>query len=129
MGKAIIFWSQDDDRIYIRPFAARLAGVSEDFLIRCEEQGLVTSRQKTGGGKGFDRDSLRRINLIHRLHRDLVLDLDSIELVLHLRRQILELNDQLEAIRRESQEKERQLLAEIQAIKEKIIQEGHITPK
>ena len=37
MGKAIIFWSQDDDQIYIRPFAARLAGVSEDFLIRCEE--------------------------------------------------------------------------------------------
>jgi DNA-binding transcriptional MerR regulator len=129
MSKAIIFQSQDEDRIYVRSFAARLAGVSEEFIIQCEQEGLITSKQKTEDLIGLDKNSVQRLTLIRRLHRELELDLDTIDLVLHMRRQIIDLQNQIEELERRSRQKERQLLQEMQQLRRETIQAGQIASR
>lgn len=126
MSKAIIFQSQDEEHIYIRSFAARLAGVSEEFILQCEQEGLISSKQKTGDLIGLDKKSVQRLALIRRLHQELELDLDTIDLVLHMRRQIIDLQNQMEEFERKARQKERQLLDEMQQFRRETIQAGQI---
>jgi DNA-binding transcriptional MerR regulator len=126
MSKIFLIRTRDEETIYLRPFAARLAGVSEDFLTQCEREGLITCRRMEGGESGLDRNDVRRLSLIRRLHQELDLDLDTIDLVLHLRRQVINLQGEIEAMERKARQKERQLLAELQQIRRSFIPEGQI---
>ncbi len=126
MSNAIVIYTQDEQTIYLRSFAARLAGVSEEFLARCEQEGLITCQPEQGGKIGFDRQTVQRLSLIKRLHGELELDLDTIELVLHLRRQILDLQRDLERVERKAHQRERQLLSELQQLRRTLTKEAHI---
>jgi MerR family transcriptional regulator/heat shock protein HspR len=126
MSKAIVIYTQEEQTIYLRSSAARLAGVSEDFLVRCEQEGLIACLPERGGKTGFDRKTIQRLSLIKRLHGELELDLDTIELVLHLRRQIIDLQHDLERLERKAYQRERQLLSELQQLRRTLTKEAHI---
>ena len=129
MSNAIVIYTQEEQTIYLRSFAARLAGVSEDFLVRCEQEGLITCLPETEGKIGFDRKAIQRLSLIKRLHGELELDLDTIDLVLHMRRQIIDLQSDLEAVERKARQRERQLLAEMQQLRRALTNKAQIKEK
>jgi hypothetical protein len=117
MPYEIMLRAENDEPLYLRSLAIRIARVTPDFLILCEREGLVQARTMTGGGEGFDTRSIRRLALIHRLHQELELDLETIDLVIHLRNQIIDLYREIENLEQRAHQREQSLLAEIQALR------------
>jgi hypothetical protein len=107
----------DEESIYIRSLAARMARVSINFLIRCEEEGLVNAQVMTGGGTGFSIRTIEQLNLIHRLHQELDLDLETIDLIIHMRCQIIDLQEQLDQVERRARQREQKLLVELRELR------------
>jgi MerR HTH family regulatory protein len=70
--------------------AARLARIDLTLVVRCAEMGLVTPASK--GYSGADLAELRRVR---RLHDDLGLDFESIQVVLDMLHRIRELQGQV----------------------------------
>ena len=70
--------------------AARLARIDLTLLVRCAEMGLVTPAPE--GYSGADLAELRRVR---RLHDDLGLDFESIQVVLDMLHRIRELQGQV----------------------------------
>lgn len=127
MAKSIVVRTQEEQTLYIRSYAARLAGVSEEFLVACEQEGLITCQPRESGESAFNRKAIRRLSLIRRLHRDLDLDLDTIELVLHMRRQIIDLHSRLAELEQESRQNEQRLLAELHQLRKSTSRDGQIS--
>ena len=71
----------------------------------------------TGGGMGFDIGTIRRLATIHRLYHELELDFETIDLVLHMRRQIIDLHRQLDELERHADQREQELLAQIRELR------------
>jgi DNA-binding transcriptional MerR regulator len=123
MRYAIIPRARSDEPIYMRTLAAQLAHVSLDFLQACEQEGLIEVQLMTGGGFGLDANNIRRLVIIRRLCRDLELDLETVELVLHLRRQVLELQMQVEQLERRARQRKQKLHREIHRLRRLLAQE------
>jgi DNA-binding transcriptional MerR regulator len=70
-----------------------------------------------GGGEGYSPADIRQLLRIRRLQEDLGLDLPAVEVVLHMRRQMLDLLAQLDDVERRKRQRERELLAEIQRLR------------
>jgi len=66
----------------------------------------------TGRGEGFDTWSIRR------LYQELDLDLETIDLVIHLRSQIVDLQREIKDLEKRSHWCEQNLLAEIQTLRQ-----------
>lgn len=125
MPSNIIIRSQDDDQmLYTRDIAARLARVSVRFWRMCEQEGLVSARRMTGGGNGYRREDIDRMVVIRRLHEQLELDIESLEVVLHMRQRILDLLDEMEEVERMAQRRERVLLEQVQELRRQIAREA-----
>jgi len=67
----------------------------------------------TGRGEGFDTWSIRR------LYQELDLDLETIDLVIHLWSQIVDLQREIKDLEQRSHWREQNLLAEIQTLRQK----------
>jgi MerR family transcriptional regulator/heat shock protein HspR len=109
MAYEIILRAEDDEPLYLRSLAIRMARITPDFLVLCEKEGLVQARTMTGGGKGFDSRSIERLALIRRLHRELELDLEIVDMVIHLRKQIVDLQQEIEIIEQRVRAREQSL--------------------
>lgn len=116
--------SGTDEPRYTRIGAAQLAGISIEFLERCESEQLVFTRVIRGGASGYSAGDIRRLARIARLHEDLGLDFASLEVVLNMREQILELREQLEKMERERMQREEQLLRELSILRRQLAAEG-----
>jgi hypothetical protein len=103
MTKEIVCISKEEDQIYIHVQAARMARVSLNFLMECDRAGLIRAVRKKEGLEGYRLGEIEKVQLIRRLHEDLALDLETIDLVIHMRKQILDLlrrNEELKALLR-----------------------------
>jgi DNA-binding transcriptional MerR regulator len=118
----IMLRAENDEPLYLRSLAIRLAQITPDFMILCEQEGLVQARNMTGGGQGFDAQSIRRLALIHRLYQELELDLETIDLVIHLRSQIVDLYREIDDLEKRVRQREQSLMDEIQALRQQQIQ-------
>ena len=116
--------NQTDEPRYTRVVTAQLAEISIDFLERCEQQQLVHTRIIRGGTPGYSARDIRRIARIARLHDDLGLDFNSLEVVLNMRDQILELQRQIEALEQEKARREDQLLHELTNMRRQLASES-----
>jgi DNA-binding transcriptional MerR regulator len=117
MPYELLLRAEDDEPVYIRSLAARLARIPLDFLVLCEREGLVESKVMTGGGTGFTIHNIQQLTVIRRLHQELDLDIETIDLVLHMRRQIIDLQNRLRQAERQSRHREQKLLAELQDLR------------
>jgi DNA-binding transcriptional MerR regulator len=104
----IMIRSRYEEQLYVRSVAARLAGVTLDFWVSCEEEGLVVSHRMTGGGRGFRMTDIQQMELVWRLHRDLEIDLAAVDIVLRMRRQIIDLKSEVESLQRRAEERDRE---------------------
>jgi DNA-binding transcriptional MerR regulator len=122
----IVFQSPDDQEpmLYTRSAAARIARVSVSFWRLCEQEGLVSPSQRSGGGKGYHPEDIERMTVIRRLHEDLELDMPSLEIVLHMRQQIIELLEEVENIERQAQQREHELLAQVRELRREIARDA-----
>jgi DNA-binding transcriptional MerR regulator len=111
---------QRRDPLFTRPIAAQLARITLEFLSVLEEERLIRPRVMVRGEQGYSAEDITQITRIRRLHEDLGLDLGAVEIVLNMRRQIMELLGRMEAMERRLAERENDLLAEIQDLRRRL---------
>jgi DNA-binding transcriptional MerR regulator len=124
MANYLMLRSQDEDRIFTRAVAARLARITLDFLAECEREALVQPRPMFGAEEGYRPSDIEEIARIRRLQQDLELDLGAVEVVLHMRRRMLEMLEEIEALEETMWQREQQLRREISRLREELAREG-----
>jgi hypothetical protein len=76
-----------------------------------------------GGGVGLTAGEVRRLARIRSLHEDLELDIYAIQVVLRMRRQVVQLLDRVEEIEQRSARREQLLLGEIRTLHRRLAEE------
>lgn len=109
MPHEIIHYPNDEKTVYISFQAAYIACVSLDFLLACEQEGLITPRYRAKGLTGYTMKDIQRLQIIRRLHEDLFLNFPSIDVILHLREQIEELAGQRSTFERKIEQQQAEL--------------------
>lgn len=117
MAFQIVIRSRDNQPQFSVGMAAALARVDTAFLIGCEHFGLLAPHVVADGTRRYTLADVRKAALIYRLHQQLELDLDSLGVVLHLRRQVVDLQQQIEQKERQWARKEQAMQAEIHRLR------------
>ena len=123
MSNQIIIRTGEEELLYTRPVAAQLAHISLDFLRRCERENIVQPRPLPGGGVGYTAADIRRLARVRRLRYSLELDMPAVEVILNLRRQVLDLQTYLDQLELEMAQREQQWQREVQELRRQIAQE------
>jgi DNA-binding transcriptional MerR regulator len=108
------------EALFTRTIAAQLARTSLDFLLRLEEEELIHPRDIRQGEAYYSAEDISQIARIRRLHEDLELDLGAVEIVLRLRRQIVDLFQRMEAMEQRLARREKELLEEVQELRRRL---------
>lgn len=124
MAYHLIVRSDQDDHIYPREVAARLARMPLDMLELCEQAELIRARRLSGGATGYTAAEVRRLERIRRLQEDLGLDLSAVEVVLHMRRRMIELLQEVENIEQRMLRREAELHSEIRRLRRLVSEPG-----
>ena len=124
MTYRLVIRSRDEEPVYTRPVAAQLAQVSIEFLRPCEEENLIQVQVMAGGGQGYSVAHIRHLARIRRLHEDLELDLPAVEVVINLRRRVLDLMTQMDEVERRAAQREQELIDEIRLLRRRLAQEA-----
>ena len=97
--------------------AARLARVSEDFIYRCNREGLVKTRVMLHGKQGLCFSDVCKLKLVRHLHDDMGLDLEAVDIVLRYRNQIRTMQRRLNELDQRLRQKEKEHHIEILALR------------
>ena len=76
-------------RFYTIKVAAELCGMHEQSLRMYERRGLITPQRSAGNIRRFTDDDIDQIRFIKRLVDDLGVNLAGVEVIIHLRDQLL----------------------------------------
>ena len=107
--------------IFTRTVAAQLARVDLEFLERLEAEDILQPLEQEGGERGYTPEDIGRLCSIRRLHETLGLDLDAVEVVLHLRERVMALMTQMEAMESRFARRERELLQELNDLRRRFL--------
>jgi DNA-binding transcriptional MerR regulator len=107
--------------IFTRTVAAQLARVDLDFLERLEAEDILQPRELAGGEQGYTPEDIGRLCRIRRLHETLGLDLDAVEVVLHLRDRVAFLLAQMQDLETSFGRRERELLQELNDLRRRFL--------
>ncbi|WP_174714069.1 MerR family transcriptional regulator [Candidatus Viridilinea mediisalina] len=94
----------NEQRTYTIRVAAQLAGLHEQSLRTYERRGLINPARSKGNIRRFSDADVEQIRLIKRLVDDLGVNLAGVEVIIQLRRQLLEARRELHELRRQLQE-------------------------
>ena len=114
-----------DDVRYTRTVAAQLAEISLELLEQCEAERLVQVRVVHSDVPCYSARDIRDLARIGRLRQQLELDFPALEVVMHMRRQVLDLHEQMEQIEQAMARREERLLKELIALRRRVAQETH----
>ncbi len=92
---------------------ARMARVSEEFIIQCEHEELVTAHTMLHGAKGLNPADVSKLKRIRYLHQDMGLSLEAVDFVLRYREQVKTMERQLNEMAQQLQQKEQDHQAEV----------------
>jgi len=84
---------------YIISVAASLAECHPQTLRHYERLGLVTPVRTRGNVRMYNDHDIEQLHRIQRMMDDLGVNLAAVEVILHMREQILELRSELDALR------------------------------
>jgi MerR family transcriptional regulator, heat shock protein HspR len=76
----------------------RIFGISEYTICRIEAEGFIEARRQEGSRKVFTPEDLERIRVILALSRELGVNWAGIEVILHMRERMLEIQQQVDEI-------------------------------
>lgn len=89
-----------DEPRYVISAVASHAGIHVQTVRRYEEFGLLEPRPDRRGGALYSDADIERIRRIRRLTDDLGVNLAGVAAILHLRRQVIALQREMDALRR-----------------------------
>jgi MerR family transcriptional regulator, heat shock protein HspR len=87
------------ERSYTIRVAAELCGMHEQSLRLYERRGLITPNRTRGNARRFSEADIEQIRFIKRLVDDLGVNLAGVEVIIHMRQQLLEVQRELDALR------------------------------
>lgn len=87
-------------RYYTIKSAAALCGMHEQSLRLYERRGLIRPQRTPGNIRRYTESDIEQIRFIKRLVDDLGVNLAGVEVILHLRQQLIEAQRELEELRR-----------------------------
>src|SRR5512138_2809439 len=90
-----------EKQYYTIKIAAELCGMHEQSLRMYERRGLIAPQRSPGNIRRFSDEDVEQIRFIKRLVDDLGVNLAGVEVILHMRQQLMEAQGELEALRRE----------------------------
>lgn len=88
------------ERFYSIKVAAELVGMHEQSLRLYERRGLVTPNRTRGNARRFTEADIEQIRFIKRLVDDLGVNLAGVEVIMHMRQQLLDAQRELDELRR-----------------------------
>lgn len=88
-----------EKRFYTISIAAELCGMHEQSLRMYERRGLIAPQRSAGNIRRFSDDDVEQIRFIKRLVDDLGVNLAGVEVILHMRRQMFDLQHELAVLR------------------------------
>jgi DNA-binding transcriptional MerR regulator len=109
----IALFCQDPEVHFEYRIVARMARVSEEFILQCEHEDLVTAQTMLHGAKGLNPADVRKLKLIRHLHQDMGLSLDAIDFVLRYRERVKTMERQLNEMAQQLRQKEQDHQAEV----------------
>ncbi len=109
----IAIFSNNPEAHFEYRIVARMARVSEEFILQCEHEELVTAHSMLHGEKGLTPEDVSKLKLIRHLHQDLGLSLDAVDFVLRYREQVQALERQLNELKQQLRQKDQDHQAEI----------------
>ena len=110
--------------LYSPRTAAELAGISLQTLELYRKMELVQPRHTAAGEPGYSLTDIHELSCIARLQEDVEFDLDTIEVVLHLRSQVFAVQQEMETIRQRFLQREQELLETIQELRRALAMEA-----
>jgi len=103
-------------------FVARMARVSEEFIIQCEREELITAHTMLNGAKGLNPADVSKIKLIRYLNQDLGLSLDAVDFVLRYRARVKSMERRLNELEQQLRQKELEHQAEVLELSRRLAQ-------
>ncbi|MCB0185501.1 MAG: MerR family transcriptional regulator [Caldilineaceae bacterium] len=97
---------RDAEALFAPEIAAALAGISRQALEQYRRAGLVQLRRLPGGLCGYGTLEIQQLRCIRRLREEVALDLAAVEVVLHLREQVFQLQQELNQLRQQATQRE-----------------------
>jgi MerR family transcriptional regulator/heat shock protein HspR len=88
-----------EERRYTIRVAAQLAGMHEQSLRMYERRGLIQPQRSKGNIRLFSDEDIEQIRFIRRLVDDLGVNLAGVEVIIQMRRQLLQAQAALAAAR------------------------------
>lgn len=92
-----------EKQFYTIKIAAELCGMHEQSLRMYERRGLIAPQRSAGNFRRFSDEDVEQIRFIKRLVDDLGVNLAGVEVILHLRQQLIEAQQQLSVLRGEDE--------------------------
>lgn len=117
-------YEQDDEPRYPGDDVLQMARITLEMLQQCEEEELVRPRPLAGGGVGYSEQDVSHLARIRRLQQDLGLNMAGVEVVLHMRRQLIQLQQQMAEVQAEMRRQEAKWLRELQEMRRRAAVEG-----
>ena len=96
-------------RWYTIRIAAELTGLHEQSLRMYERRGLIKPQRTRGNIRLFSEDDLEQVRFIRRLVDELGVNLAGVEVILTMRKQLLEIQQRLEQLEQSEQQPEHSL--------------------
>jgi MerR family transcriptional regulator, heat shock protein HspR len=87
-----------EKQYYTMSEVTRIFGISEYTICRIEAEGFIQVRRQEGSRKIFAPEDLERIRVILALSRELGVNWAGIEVILHMRERMLEMQQQVDEI-------------------------------
>jgi len=87
--------------VYTIKTAASLCGLHEQSLRSYERRGLIAPQRSQGNIRLFTQEDIEQIRFIKRLTEDLGVNLAGVEVILHLRQQLLQVQDELNTLKQQ----------------------------
>jgi MerR family transcriptional regulator/heat shock protein HspR len=86
-------------RYYTIKIAAELCGLHEQSLRMYERRGLIAPQRSSGNIRQFSDDDVEQVRFIKRLIDDLGVNLAGVEVIMHMREQLIETQRELSELR------------------------------
>jgi DNA-binding transcriptional MerR regulator len=109
----IALFCNDPEAHYEYRIVARMTRVSEEFILQCEHEELVTSYTMLHGAKGLRASDVRKLKLIRYLYENMGLSLEAIDLVLRYRERVKTMERQLNEMEQRFHQKEQEHQTEV----------------
>ena len=88
-----------EQQYYTIKVAAELCGMHEQSLRMYERRGLISPRRSAGNIRHFSDADVERIRFIKRLVDELGVNLAGVEVIMHMRQQLIETQEELANLR------------------------------